>query len=100
MRAALRSTGFSQNTALPARAARSIRSAWVSVGVQITTASMSFAVDDRIDRADRGIARHRQALRRRRIRVGHRREGRARVRRDVAAMNPADPARAQQSDFH
>ena len=43
MRAALRSTGFSQNTALPARAARSIRSAWVSVGVQITTASMSGA---------------------------------------------------------
>ena len=43
MRAALRSTGFSQNTALPARTARSIRSAWVSVGVQITTASMSFA---------------------------------------------------------
>ena len=36
-----RSTGFSQKMALPARAKRSIRSAWVSVGVQMTTASMS-----------------------------------------------------------
>ena len=38
-----RSIGFSQKIALPARAKRSIRSAWVSVGVQITTASMSDA---------------------------------------------------------
>ena len=38
-----RSIGFSQKIALPARAKRSIRSAWVSVGVQITTASMSAA---------------------------------------------------------
>ena len=41
MRAASRSTGFSQNTALPAETACSIRSAWVSVGVQISTASMA-----------------------------------------------------------
>ena len=38
-----RSIGFSQNTALPALVNCSIRSAWVSVGVQITTASMSDA---------------------------------------------------------
>src|SRR5690606_32244841 len=36
-----RSIGFSQKIALPARAKRSIRSAWVSVGVQMTTASIS-----------------------------------------------------------
>jgi hypothetical protein len=36
-----RSTGFSQNTALPARAPRSMRSAWVVVGVQIRIASTS-----------------------------------------------------------
>ena len=41
MRALERSTGFSQNTALPARAAASMRSAWVVVGVQIRTASTS-----------------------------------------------------------
>lgn len=40
-RSRLRSTGFSQNTALPCRTARSIRSAWVSVLVQISTASMA-----------------------------------------------------------
>ena len=42
-RAASRSIGFSQKIALPALAKRSIRSAWVSVGVQITTASISSA---------------------------------------------------------
>jgi hypothetical protein len=41
MRSLERSTGFSQNTALPARAPRSIRSAWVVVGVQIRMASTS-----------------------------------------------------------
>jgi hypothetical protein len=43
-RSTSRSIGFSQKIALPAREKRSIRSAWVSVGVQITTASMSLAV--------------------------------------------------------
>jgi hypothetical protein len=38
-----RLTGFSQKIALPPRAARSMRSAWVSVGVQMTTTSMSAA---------------------------------------------------------
>jgi hypothetical protein len=59
----LRSTGFSQNTALPARAKRSIRSAWVSVGVQITTASMSPRLDlvDRADVAAPGVATRRAA---------------------------------------
>ena len=42
-RASDRSIGFSQKIALPARAKRSIRSAWVSVGVQITTASISLS---------------------------------------------------------
>ena len=41
VRATDRSTGFSQKTALPARTKRSIRSAWVSVGVQMIAASMS-----------------------------------------------------------
>jgi hypothetical protein len=42
-RSAERSTGFSQKIALPACAERSMRSACVSVGEQIATASMSFA---------------------------------------------------------
>jgi hypothetical protein len=40
IRSESRSTGFSQNTALPAVTAASIRSACVSVGVQIRMASM------------------------------------------------------------
>src|SRR6516225_11910937 len=38
-----RSIGFSQKTALPAREKRSMRSAWVSVGVQMITALISVA---------------------------------------------------------
>ena len=40
-RAMSRSIGFSQKTALPTRENRSIRSAWVLVGVHISTASTS-----------------------------------------------------------
>jgi hypothetical protein len=40
------SMGFSQKIALPARAAPWIRSKWVSVGVPMTTASMSSARED------------------------------------------------------
>ena len=40
MRSTGRSTGFSQKIALPAAAACSMRSAWVSVGVPISTASI------------------------------------------------------------
>ena len=43
MRSALRSIGFSQKIALPAFAARSIRSACRSVGVPMMTASISLA---------------------------------------------------------
>ncbi|CNK52199.1 Uncharacterised protein [Mycobacterium tuberculosis] len=39
-----RSIGFSQSTALPSATAASSRSIWVSVGVPITTASMSLRV--------------------------------------------------------
>jgi hypothetical protein len=46
--------------------------------------------DDGIDRADRGPARSRKALRCRRVRIGDRRQPSARVRRDIAAMNAAD----------
>ena len=45
-RLTLRSIGFSQKIALPALLNFSIRSAWVSVGVQITTASMSARLKD------------------------------------------------------
>ena len=100
MRAALRSTGFSQNTALPARTAFSIKSACVSVGVQITTASMSASAMIASTVADLGAMLFGEALRGRRVGIGDRGEARARVRRDIAAMNAADPARAQQSDPH
>ena len=43
MRADSRLTGFSQKTALPALTARSMRSAWVSVGVQMATASIALS---------------------------------------------------------
>ena len=42
MRLTSRSIGFSQNIAFFARAARSMRSAWVSVGEQMATASTWF----------------------------------------------------------
>ncbi len=51
-RSTSRSIGFSQKIALPARAKRSIRSAWVSVGVQMTTASISLDVSICFDGAD------------------------------------------------
>ena len=41
--AAVRATGFSSNTCLPAFNASIARSMWVSVGVQMLTASMSSA---------------------------------------------------------
>ena len=59
-RATSRSIGFSQKIALPARAKRSIRSAWVSVGVQITTASTSPAAS--IASIDRTSAPYRPAI--------------------------------------
>ena len=43
MRADSRLTGFSQKTALPAFTARSMRSAWVSVGVQMATAAIALS---------------------------------------------------------
>ena len=95
MRAALRSTGFSQNTALPARTAHSIRSAWVSVGVQMTIASMSGAAMMASTELMVAPCAAGEPLRRRGVGVRDRREGRARVPRDIAAMNAADPPRAQ-----
>ncbi len=69
-----RSTGFSQNTALPARAPRSIRSAWVSVGVQIRMASTSERSTMSSSDATSAPVRGRQRLRGRRMRIGDRHE--------------------------
>ena len=82
MRAALRSTGFSQNTALPARGA--LDQVGMGIGRRADHDRVDvLRFDDRIDGADHGIARHRETLRRRRILVDHRRFARR-----CAAMLP------------
>ena len=100
MRAALRSTGFSQNTALPAThcAFDQVR---MSVGRRADHDRIDVAIsDDRFHRTDRRATRRREALRGSSIGISNSRKARARVRRNIAAMNAADPARAQQSDPH
>ena len=93
-----RSTGFSQSTALPARAAASIRSACVSVGVPI---SMRVDVAGRDDRV--GVAHLRAGrLGERRgglaVDVGDRDQRRVRRRGDVAAVDLADAPGAEQAE--
>ena len=98
MRSELRSTGFSQNTALPAAAARSMRSAWVSVGVPISTASMSWsAMISSID-AHRRAGRCRKRVGAIRHGIGDGGEPARRRRGDVAAVDLADAPRAQERE--
>ena len=79
----------------PARHARSGRHG-VSVGVQITTASMSRSLDDRVDgRATMRAGRRGERLRRRRASRRRRREPGARVGGDVGAVDAADPPGAE-----
>ena len=94
-----RSTGFSQNTALPALANCSIRSAWVSVGVQITTASMSAAaaiVVDACGSRSRKVAC--TAFAARLDRVGDGDEAGAGDRADGAGVDLADAAGAEDGE--
>ena len=62
MRAELRSTGFSQSTALPAFAAVSMKSAWVSVGVRDQDRVDRLVGEDLLGRPDRRAGRGRQRL--------------------------------------
>ena len=91
-------TGFSQNTALPALAPASIRSACVSVGVPIRIASMSPAA--MIALASRTSAPVALASLRRRalVDVGERDQGRVGRGRDVLAMDLADAPGAEQTE--
>ena len=95
IRPASRSTGFSQKTALPARAARSISSAW-SVGRGADHDGVDVAVlDDRVEVADMRAGRRRKRLRRRRARVGDRREPGPRMGGDIGAVDAPDPPGAE-----
>ena len=79
-------------------AKRSIRSAWVSVGVQITTASTSPAASiASIARTSAPYCRG-QRLRRRRHRVGDRDEPRVRIAGDGAGVHLADAPGAEQAE--
>ena len=97
IRFASRSTGFSQKTAFLVAAHFSMRSACVSVGVPISTASMSFAGDDLGDGAHRRAGLLGERLGRGRVGVGERDQLRIRRLRDVAAVNLADAPRAEQA---
>ena len=83
---------------LAARAARSMRSACVSVGVQISDGVDVLVGDDRIDVCDPGARGCGEALGGFRQRVRHRNELGSRVGRDIAAVNAADAAGAEKSD--
>jgi hypothetical protein len=99
-RSTARSTGFSQKIALPAAAARMMRSACVSVDEPITTAptfGSASAVSD---------CRHRRV-----VLCGERRGGGGidvdhvaqldtRLPDDIGCVDLADPACAKQCDFH
>ena len=83
---------------LPARAKRSIRSACMSVGVQITTASMSPAASIASMCAPRAAVGRRDRLRRRRQASATATSARLRVAGDRAGVNLADAPGAEQAE--
>ena len=95
-----RAIGFSQKIAFPARAERSIRSAWVSVGEQMATASTSF--EPRISSTDAGFAPVSASERRGGAGIGVGDVDRLAVasRGDVAAMDLSDAPCADDAEFH
>ena len=98
VRSASRLTGFSQKIALPARAPRSTRSACVSVGVQMTSASISAAsmtASTSATSAPVASARLRAASRLASATAASRARG---CSGDVAAVDAPDPAGPEDAD--
>ena len=93
-----RSTGFSQNTALPAFAPASIRSACVSVGVPIRIASMSPAATIAFGVAHLRAGRLGERRRGLPVDVGDRDQRRVRRGGDVAPVDLADAPGAEQPE--
>ena len=93
-----RSTGFSQNTALPAFVAFSMKSACV-VGGRADQHRVDIRGRDRLfDRADPGAGFGRERFSRRLVRVGNRDELGLRMQSGVAAMDLADATGAKKCD--
>ena len=85
---------------LARRHRRSIRSAWVSVGVQISTASIAASARMASVVGDLRAGRGRQRGGGLRRGVGHGDQRRIGARRDVEAVDPADASGPQQSKPH
>ena len=94
------SIGFSQKIALPARAERSMRSAWVSVGEQMATASTAFAPRISSTAATFAPVAPARAFGCGRVRVGDKKNLAVAAGDDVAAMDLADPPCADDAEFH
>ena len=99
-RSASRSIGFSQKIAFLARAARSMRSACMSVGAQIATASTSLRGEDLVDRRLCRPSPWPGGAAAARVGVGDESHLTVVARRDIAAVDLADPPRADNAEFH
>ena len=97
---ATRSTGFSQKIALPAAAARRIRSACVSVDEPITTAPTALSANAASAVATCAPCCAASACAARGVDVDHVPQLHARLAGDVAGVDLADPAGAEQCNFN